>query len=124
MREMREKMRSQLGTKGANSFNIKQDRGGITDIEFIVQFATLRWAKLLGPQLRFTDNIRLLEALQDAHVISHDDGHILNDAYKAYRERNHRLSLQEETGVVHGEAFVELRSQVADIWSRVMESEA
>jgi glutamate-ammonia-ligase adenylyltransferase len=123
VREMREKMRLQLGTKGDDRFNIKQDRGGITDIEFIVQFATLRWARLLGPRLRFTDNIRLLEALQAAQVISGNDAQVLDKAYKAYRERNHQLSLQEDTGIVHGEAFVELRAQITEIWRHIIESD-
>lgn len=123
VRQMREKMRSQLGTKGADRFDIKQDRGGITDIEFIVQFATLRWAELLGTDLRFTDNIRLLEALQAAEVISPEDAQVLVKAYKTYRERNHQLSLQDDTGIVDSSAFTELRAQVAAIWDRIMKTD-
>jgi glutamate-ammonia-ligase adenylyltransferase len=120
--EMRERMRSQLGSKDTDSFDIKQDRGGMTDIEFIVQFATLRWAKQLGPSIRFTDNIRLLESLQRAGVLRSDDARVLDSAYKAYRERNHQLSLQEDPGVVASDSFSDLRVQVADIWHRVVEN--
>ena len=120
--EMRERMRSQLGSKDTDSFEIKQDRGGMTDIEFIVQFATLRWAKQLGPSIRFTDNIRLLESLQRAGVLRSDDARVLDSAYKAYRERNHQLSLQEDPGVVASDSFSDLRVQVADIWHRVVEN--
>jgi glutamate-ammonia-ligase adenylyltransferase len=121
VREMRRRMQSQLGSKDAARFNIKQDHGGITDIEFIVQFATLRWAKLLGNRLRFTDNIRLLEALQAAQVIDGDDASTLEKVYKAYRERSHQLSLQDDDSSVAGENFIELRAQVAEIWSRIIE---
>lgn len=120
VREMRDKMRAQLGSKDDDGFNIKQDRGGITDIEFIVQFATLRWPGLLGAQLRFTDNVRLLEALQTAQVISDSDADTLVDAYKAYRERNHQLSLQDDSGVVPNETFATTRGQVEQIWQRIM----
>ncbi|MFT5393546.1 MAG: glutamate-ammonia-ligase adenylyltransferase, partial [Gammaproteobacteria bacterium] len=123
VRVMRQRMLSQLGTKGADHFNIKQDPGGVTDIEFIVQFATLRWAKLLGTRLRFTDNIRLIAGLRAAQLISQDDAHVLENAYKAYRQRSHQLSLQEQTSSVTSDAFVELRAQVIEIWNRVIEAE-
>ena len=123
VREMRQRMLSQLGTKGSSHFNIKQDPGGITDIEFIVQFATLRWAKLLGARLRFTDNIRLLAGLRATQVISQSDVQVLENAYKVYRQRSHQLSLQEQTSSVAGEVFVELRAQVIEIWNRIIEAE-
>ncbi|HEY5719920.1 MAG TPA: bifunctional [glutamate--ammonia ligase]-adenylyl-L-tyrosine phosphorylase/[glutamate--ammonia-ligase] adenylyltransferase, partial [Gammaproteobacteria bacterium] len=44
VREMREKMRSQLGTSDPAEFDLKQDPGGIADIEFMVQYGTLAWA--------------------------------------------------------------------------------
>jgi len=105
VRGMRARMRSELGTRGAPGFDIKQDAGGITDIEFMVQYAALRWGARLGTHLRFTDNIRLLEGLEAVGLLSADDAALLNRAYKAYRERMHRLSLQQSPGIVEVEAF-------------------
>lgn len=73
---MRAKMRDNLGTKstvagtGANAFrptvvfDLKQDAGGIVDIEFMVQYAALAWSAQHPSLLRYTDNIRILEGLE------------------------------------------------------------
>ncbi len=123
VRDMRTRMRAELGSKRGGEFDIKQDPGGITDIEFMVQYAALRWGRRLGSHLRFTDNIRLLEGLEAAGLLSAEDAALLNGAYKRYRERMHRLSLQQRSGVVALDAFDELRAQVSDVWHRLMEGD-
>ena len=40
--DMREKMRKHLAGKKAGRFMLKQDSGGITDIEFLAQYLVLR----------------------------------------------------------------------------------
>jgi glutamate-ammonia-ligase adenylyltransferase len=119
--DMRSRMRSQLDSKDSELFDLKQGRGGITDIEFMVQFAALRWADRLGSHLGFTDNIRLLEGLALAGVLTEEDARCLDEAYKAYRERMHRLSLQEQPGTVSASEFAALREQVSRVWRRLME---
>jgi glutamate-ammonia-ligase adenylyltransferase len=121
VRNMRERMRSELSKGGADRFDIKQDSGGIADIEFMVQYATLRWAECLGEHLRFTDNIRLIEGLEAVGVLNPEHAGLLNSAYKAYRERMHRLSLQEHSGVVEAGEFGELRDRVSALWQQLME---
>ncbi|MEM7504901.1 MAG: bifunctional [glutamate--ammonia ligase]-adenylyl-L-tyrosine phosphorylase/[glutamate--ammonia-ligase] adenylyltransferase, partial [Pseudomonadota bacterium] len=61
--EMRARMLAHHGSKDPTKFDLKQDRGGIADIEFIVQFLVLRSAQALGEHLQYTDNIRLLEGI-------------------------------------------------------------
>ena len=41
--EMRERMRRELSQAGPGQFDIKQDAGGIADIEFLVQYWVLAW---------------------------------------------------------------------------------
>jgi glutamate-ammonia-ligase adenylyltransferase len=123
VREMRERMRRELGSRSPQRFDLKQDAGGITDIEFLVQYATLRWGDRLGSHLRWTDNIRLLAGLAACGLMSRAHTATLNRAYQTYRERNHRLSLQQQPGVVGGEEFLDLRTEVSRIWSEVMEGE-
>lgn len=41
---MREKMRGHLGGKKTDRFMLKQDAGGITDIEFLAQYLVLNTA--------------------------------------------------------------------------------
>jgi glutamate-ammonia-ligase adenylyltransferase len=121
VRDMRTRMRSELGTRDAASFDIKQDPGGITDIEFMVQYAVLRWGARLGAHLQYTDNIRLMEGLEAAGLLGAVDAALLNRAYKTYRERIHRLSLQRSPGIVEAAPFAELRGQVSRLWRRLME---
>ena len=120
VRNMRERMRTELGSHGADRFDLKQDRGGIADIEFMVQYGTLRWASRLGSDLDFTDNIRLLDGFRHAGLLPDEDVTLLADAYRAYRGRIHELSLQESEGVVGDAEFVETRHAVAALWNRLM----
>ena len=120
VRNMRERMRTELGSHRADRFDLKQDRGGIADIEFMVQYGTLRWASRLGSDLDFTDNIRLLDGFRHAGLLPDEDVTLLADAYRAYRGRIHELSLQESEGVVGDAEFAETRDAVAALWNRLM----
>ena len=120
VRSMRERMRTELGSRGSGRFDLKQDPGGVADIEFMVQYGALRWASRLGADLDFTDNIRLLDGFRRADLMPEEDVTLLADAYRAYRGRIHELSLQESEAVVGNEEFAELREAVVAIWNRLM----
>ena len=122
VRTMRERMRSELGAHRSDRFDLKQDPGGVADIEFMVQYGTLRWASKLGPHLQFTDNIRLLEGFGLAGLMPEADVTLLSDAFRAIRGRIHELSLQDAQGVVGIEEFAEYRQAVIGIWNRLMVS--
>nr|WP_314582015.1 bifunctional [glutamate--ammonia ligase]-adenylyl-L-tyrosine phosphorylase/[glutamate--ammonia-ligase] adenylyltransferase [uncultured Pseudomonas sp.] len=129
--EMRAKMRDNLGTKattagkGANafeatsSFDLKQDAGGIVDIEFMVQYAALAWSREHPALLRYTDNIRILEGLEEAGLIPAADASLLREVYKAYRSAAHRQALQKDPGVVSGDQFADERREVMRIWGQL-----
>ncbi len=124
VRDMRARMRRELGSgkaAGAEEWNLKQDAGGIADIEFMVQYAALRWADRLGDYLDFTDNIRLLEGISDARLMEARDVELLTDAYRAYRARVHALALQEETTVKGDGELDHYRKGVVGIWKALME---
>ncbi len=124
VREMRERMRRELGGRGKGGFDLKQDPGGITDIEFVVQYGALAWAHDHPELIRYTDNIRLLEGLAQAGLLPEPDVKLLADAYRAYRKRRHRLTLEERPGRVRDEEFAELREGVRRVWARVIEGRA
>jgi glutamate-ammonia-ligase adenylyltransferase len=129
--EMRAKMRDNLGTrittagKGANAFeatspfDLKQDAGGIVDIEFMVQYATLAWSRKHSELLRYTDNIRILEGLEQVGLIPAADASLLREVYKAYRSAAHRQALQKEAGIVRGDQFQAERREVMRIWGEL-----
>jgi glutamate-ammonia-ligase adenylyltransferase len=120
--EMREKMRTQLSKDEAGLFDLKQGRGGIADIEFMVQYAVLAWACDYPALLDYTDNIRLLEGIAKSGLMAPDDVNLLSDAYRAFRARAHRLTLQELPAVTEETEFSDYRTGVERIWRSWMES--
>ncbi len=122
VRDMRERMRQELGRDRGGCFDLKQGRGGIADIEFMVQYSVLLWSHDHPELLRYTDNIRLLQGLADAGLMSGETAQLLADAYRAYRARAHQLTLLEESAAVDDGEFREQREAVAGIWDKIMQS--
>lgn len=122
VRQMRERMRNELGSRGRSGFHLKQDPGGIVDIEFMVQYLVLRWCRERPGLLSHTDTIHLLQALAEAGLLSVDDAQTLEYAYKQYRALSHRLTLAEISSVVGDEMLQDERERVADVWQQIMES--
>ncbi len=122
VREMRQKMRDALSKAESGMFDLKQDPGGIADIEFIVQYAVLRWAQQHPALMAWTDNIRLLETLAAEGLLIEADAQLLADAYRSYRAAVHRLSLQEMKAVVPEQEFVDLRQGITRIWQDLLET--
>ena len=121
VREMREKMRDNLAIREKGLFDLKQSPGGIADIEFIVQFSVLALASENEKLLAYTDNIRLIDTLQEIGFFSLETASILKRAYCAYRDRVHAEVLQGNPAVVAAEEFREMRSQIETIWQHVMQ---
>lgn len=120
VREMREKMRDNLDKSGANGFDLKQSSGGIADIEFLVQFGILACSAKQPLISTYTDNVRLLAALQEAGFICAEDAGLLKQAYCAYRDYGHHQVLQEQKAIADSLEFSQLRSQVQRIWQTFM----
>ena len=115
---MRSKMVDHLSDKSEAQFHLKQDPGGIVDIEFMVQYGVLRWASSHGELTRFTDNVRLLETLAALDIMSAQDAGLLREAYLAYRSAAHRASLRKEKSIVDDTQFRDLRDGVRAIWKQ------
>jgi [glutamine synthetase] adenylyltransferase / [glutamine synthetase]-adenylyl-L-tyrosine phosphorylase len=83
VRGMRERMRRELCKGDARHFDIKQDPGGIADIEFLAQYWALKWAQEYPPVALFADTIRQLESVASAALVSQADVDVLTAAYSA-----------------------------------------
>jgi glutamate-ammonia-ligase adenylyltransferase len=115
--EMRARMRRELSRAGPGEFDIKQDAGGIADIEFLVQYWVLGAAHRHPALVRYTDNIRQLEGLAHFKVIANETAQWLMDTYRDYRSALHRLSLESANErVVPGDEYAEKRARVQAIW--------
>lgn len=123
VRTMRERMREALMKHSPGSFDLKQGRGGIADIEFMVQYSVLLWAHTHPELLDFPDNIRLLQSLAGAGLLAARDVCCLSDAYRAYRAALHRCALQEEPANVPEGEFSEHRAEVIRLWRELLGNE-
>ena len=122
VRAMRERMRNELSKAGPGQFDLKQDAGGITDIEFLAQYWALRWADRYPELVTFPDNIRQLESCASADLVPQATVDVLTDAYRLYRQRMHHLSLEAAGNVVPAGEFAATRAGIESIWRATMEA--
>ncbi|MBI3575820.1 MAG: bifunctional [glutamate--ammonia ligase]-adenylyl-L-tyrosine phosphorylase/[glutamate--ammonia-ligase] adenylyltransferase [Gammaproteobacteria bacterium] len=120
VREMRRKMAATHAADAAG-FNVKHDRGGIVDIEFMVQYAVLRWAHAHPALARHPDNIGILEALAAEGLLDAAKACTLIEAYRRYLSAEHRLKLMERGSTVDRATLDGLPEQVAQIWDEMFE---
>lgn len=114
-------MWAELGSRKADRFDLKRDPGGIADIEFMVQYLVLGHADEHPRLVEFSDNIRILEGLADCGLLAGDDADFLADAYRAFRDRIHALTLQGQSSTVPAEEYAAERRRVCELWRRLMD---
>jgi glutamate-ammonia-ligase adenylyltransferase len=114
---MRERMRKELLKPEPEKFDLKQDRGGMVDIEFLVQYLVLLKSYEYPGLVQWTDNVRLIQTLISTGAIDEYTAHLLKHAYLIYRAAAHQASLQEKPAKVPREKFSHLRGRVEKIWN-------
>ncbi|MBS0375542.1 MAG: bifunctional [glutamate--ammonia ligase]-adenylyl-L-tyrosine phosphorylase/[glutamate--ammonia-ligase] adenylyltransferase [Proteobacteria bacterium] len=120
VRHMRDRMRRELSRAAEGQFDVKQDPGGIADVEFLAQYWVLRWAAEYPALVVFPDTIRQLESVGSAGLVEHATIDTLVDRYRAYRSLTHRLSLDGARPVVPAEPWAASRAAVTAVWDAVM----
>lgn len=123
VREMRNKMLAEHASKEAGLFDVKHDRGGIVDIEFMVQYGVLRWAHDHPDLTRHTDNINILKALAQAGRLEKERARLLVDAYHRYLSIEHRLKLMERGALIPRAELNDLPDKVAAAWDEMIGQE-
>jgi glutamate-ammonia-ligase adenylyltransferase len=120
VRSMRDRMRQELARGGPEEFDLKQDAGGIADIEFLAQYWALKWAREYPPVAMFSDTIRQLESVASADLVPQSDIDLLTAAYRAYRTRLHHRALDDERALVPDAEFRVERADVIRIWEQAL----
>jgi glutamate-ammonia-ligase adenylyltransferase len=123
VRLMRERMRRELSKGDGERFDIKQDPGGIADIEFLAQYWALAFAARYPAVVMFADTIRQLESVASAALVPQADVDVLTGAYRAYRATAHHLSLAGRPALVPGQELRAQRADVKRIWDAAMGAE-
>ncbi len=99
---MREKMRDAHPSPNSSStalFNIKHDRGGIIDVEFIVQYLVLGFAHRHPEMTGNIGNIALLKLAAELGLITSQSAENCRIAYREYRRTQHRQRLNSDSGL-------------------------
>ena len=118
--KMRDRMRKELNKSTAEQFDIKQGEGGMIDIEFLVQYLVLLHAPDHEALLTWSDNIRQLEALDAAGILTRPEAEELAEIYRAYRTRVHLLALAGEPALAPVADFAAESERVSRQWARII----
>lgn len=121
--KMRLKMFNHLSAGDKDCFDLKQDRGGITDIEFITQYIVLAYSHQYPELTKWSDNIRILRHAASVGVISEDEAESLVEAYKQFRNEGHKLALAKKKVVSKISPFEDSIKQVKALWQRLFNEE-
>jgi glutamate-ammonia-ligase adenylyltransferase len=114
--DMREQMRRELNKPPPGRFDLKQGPGGVTDIEFMVQYGVLAHAASQPALLCWTDNLRLLGEFSRCGLLSDEDCVALREAYFRLRGAMHRCTLQGRAARVKEGRFETERAVVTRLW--------
>jgi glutamate-ammonia-ligase adenylyltransferase len=124
VRAMRQKMHEGHPNR-TELFDLKHDQGGMVDIEFIVQFLVLAYARTHPTLLDNAGNIALLSRAAQAGLIDSALALRVADAYRHYRQLQHTLRLNDQqfARVDPQEVGAEV-SAVRTLWDAVLGSKA
>lgn len=119
--QMRAKMRENLDSGKAGYMHLKNDPGGVADIEFMVQYLVLANAASNSDMLEYPDNVRILEVAASSGIIKQEECDWLKQHYLSLRSLIHRQSLQQKTSVVPmTESLSVIKEQITDSWQRLL----
>lgn len=124
--EMRQKMQTHLGTKTSSrdgdheQFHLKQDFGGLVDIEFLAQYMVLSQSHEHPTLAIWPDNVRIFEEVEKAGIWESYRCQKLTEAYLQLRKKTHELALSEQTTIVDDDEWHELRDFVRQVWQDVL----
>ena len=86
------RMKIRIETANPNEYNIKIRRGGIRDIEFVVQALQLLNGGA-NPEIQSGNTLRAIKLLAKNSILNKQEAALLSNAYKFYRLVEHRLQL-------------------------------
>jgi len=106
IRRLRERMESEIAKEGVDHFNIKTGRGGMVDVEFIVQYLQLRHGAACA-ELQGHNTLAALHVLQQTGLLAAADFATLLQGYEFLRRLENKLRL------IHDESISALSGEPA-----------
>jgi glutamate-ammonia-ligase adenylyltransferase len=118
--EMRQKMLDGHPNRSA-LFDLKHDRGGIVDVEFVVQYLVLGYASEHEALTGNIGNLALLKLAARLGLIPESSAGAAHDAYRRFRQLQHSLRLQgERYARVEPDSVAVERGAVRALWTLVL----
>ncbi len=118
--KMRDKMRSENSAPPEGFFNLKHHRGGIVDVEFIVQYLVLAYANQYPALMDNTGNIRLLQLAGRLDLIPTALSKHVGNAFRQLLLWLHFCRLDgEENGLVELEKAAPHAGAVEELWELI-----
>ncbi len=119
--EMREKMRKHLAShvvsNSAADFDIKQDAGGLVDIEFMTQAGVLIHAQHCADCIKHTATLELINELTRVGWYETVEAENIGNAYRYFRKLKNWQTLQCDADVSEVSLH---RDNVVAVWHRLM----
>lgn len=117
---MRDKMRAEKKDR-ADQLDLKHTRGGIVDVEFIVQYLILAYAHEHPEFLGNLGNFALLTRAGALGILDEDIAARVAKAYLAYRDRQHRARTNNEQKTwINLEELADERRAVMAAWTSLL----
>jgi glutamate-ammonia-ligase adenylyltransferase len=95
---LRMRVEDELAAEEPGRMNVKTGRGGIVDIEFLVQMMLLRHGHA-HPDVRKHGTIEAIDALSNAGLLPRDEASALAEAYRFLRRLEARMRLERDRPV-------------------------
>ncbi len=99
-------------------FHLKNDPGGITDLEFMVHYNVLLHAESHPEIIEPTATVMILDRLAQCGLLDTETTEFLRACYFTYRDRIHVLSLQELPPHSPPDEFADERMKIRELWDK------
>ncbi len=114
MRFLMNEKRKKTKTRGL--VDIKHDKGGLIDIEFIVQYVILENASMYPKLCKNIGNFALLGFIADLQLLPASLTRLISDIFVKYREIIHDNRLNNSEGLIKPEIIARERENVNKLW--------
>ena len=114
MRFLMNEKRKKAKTHGL--VDIKHDKGGLIDIEFMVQYVILEYASMCPKLCRNIGNFALLGVIADLQLLPASLTRKISEIFVRYRELIHEKKLNNSEGLIKPELIAKERENVNKLW--------
>ena len=103
--------------------NVKYARGGVVDVEFVVQYLILAFAHQYPQLLQNYGNIALLSIAAELGLVDQDIAEDSQVAYRYYRQQQHNTRLRDTAKTIVNAQLLTYYQIGKQLWTQVLAAE-